>query len=36
MEKEWEKFNSFLEKNNITKPEIQSKEEFLKKGQSKF
>ncbi|MEZ4881220.1 MAG: hypothetical protein R2775_02395 [Flavobacteriaceae bacterium] len=32
MEKEGEKFNSFLEKNNIAKPELQSKEEFLKKG----
>ncbi len=32
MEKEGKKFNSFLEKNNIPKPELQSKEEFLKKG----
>jgi hypothetical protein len=32
MEKEGKKFYSFLEKNNIPKTEIQSKEEFLKKG----
>ena len=32
MAKEGKKFNSFLEKNNIPKPEIQTKEEFLKKG----
>ncbi len=31
-EKEGKKFDSFLEKNNIPKPEIQSKAEFLKKG----
>lgn len=32
METEGKKFFSFLAKNNIPKPEIQSKEEFLKKG----
>ncbi len=32
MKNEGKKFNSFLEKNNISKAEIQSKEEFLKKG----
>jgi archaellum component FlaC len=32
MAKEGKKFNSFLEKNNIAKPELLSKEEFLKKG----
>ncbi len=32
MAKEGKNFNSFLEKNNIPKAEIQSKEEFLKKG----
>ncbi len=31
MDKEGKKFNSFLEKNNIPKAEIQTKEEFLKK-----
>ncbi len=32
MAKEGKNFNSFLEKNNIPKAEIQSKEAFLKKG----
>jgi hypothetical protein len=32
MAKEGKKFNSFLEKNNIPKTELQSKEDFLKKG----
>lgn len=32
MQKEGKKFNKFLEKNNISKPEIQAKEAFLKKG----
>ncbi len=32
IEKEGKKFISFLEKNNIPKPEIQSREDFLKKG----
>ncbi len=32
LKNEGKKFNSFLEKNNIPKPVIQSKEEFLKKG----
>ena len=32
MDKEGKKFNSFLEKNNIPKAELKSKEEFLKKG----
>lgn len=31
MEKEGKRFNSFLEKNNIPKAKIQSKEDFLKK-----
>jgi hypothetical protein len=30
--KEGNKFNTFLEKNNIPKPKVQSKEAFLKKG----
>ncbi len=32
MKNQGKKFNSFLEKNNIPKPEIQTKENFLKKG----
>ena len=32
MKKEGQKFNSFLEKNNIPKAEIQTKEEFLNKA----
>ena len=31
LSKEGKKFNFFVDKNNITRPEIKSKEEFLKK-----
>jgi hypothetical protein len=31
MDKEGKKFMSFMEKNEISKPEVKSKEEFLKK-----